>query len=124
MEKLTEVRLEMSETTGDSGDCCSYQGSRLDDRSLHRTGLCILHLGALHGHCPSLNIFNGIQIGQISQSLKFSKWNAAVKKLFYEDYVSSGGEKELKEWSSKRWFSRQPPVPLRFGKTRLPQFLH
>jgi len=123
MKKLTEVRLEMSETTGDSGDCCSYQGSRLDDRRLHRTGLCILHLGALHGHCPRLEKFNGIHIGQFSKLQRFPKWNAAVKKLFYNDYVNSGGTKELKDWSRKRWFCRQPPVPRIFGEERLPHHL-
>ena len=123
MKKLTEVSLEMSAATEDSGDCCSYQGSRLDDRRLHRTGLCILHLGALHGHCPRLEKFNGIHIGQFSKLQRFPKWNAAVKKLFYKDYVNSGGTKELKDWSRKRWFCRQPPVPRIFGEERLPHHL-
>lgn len=105
-----------------NGVCCTYQKSKSGDRKIHRLGLCIIHLGSLYGNCPRLERFGGIEIGKISQEkLSFPKWNAKVKKLFHEDYVKAGGEKELKSWSSSRWFSKRPVVPTVFGKSRYPE---
>jgi len=121
MKKLRDVRLEMT-GPGDSGNCCTYQKSKADDRNLHRSGLCIVHLGSLYRNCPDLQTFDGVEIGKISQErLSFPKWNAKVKKLFYEEYVKAGGDKELKSWSSSRWFSKKPVVPTVFGKYRYPE---
>ena len=124
MKNLKEVTLKMTEVTGPSGECCTYQGSRRDDRKIHRAGLCILNIGALYGFCDNLQRYNGIYIGDISKSLKFPQWSAKVKKLFYAEYVRAGGQKELRDWARRRWFSKQPPVPLVFGKARLPAILH
>ena len=120
MKKITEVSLTLSEASGSSKDCCSYLKSRLDDRELHRSGLCIIHLGALYGNCQNLQKFNGVELGQVDQGLEFPKWNAKVKKLFYKDYVNEGGMMEFKVWGSKRWFSKQPKLPTIYGKERIP----
>ena len=94
---------------GETGNCCTFQKSKSDDRILHRSGLCIIHLGSLYRNCPNLQTFDGIEIGKFSQErLSFPKWNAKVKKLFYEEYLKAGGNKELKSWSSSRWFSKKP----------------
>ena len=65
MKNLTEVTMEMSKAEGASKDCCSYQGSKMDDRRIHRTGLCIIHLATLFRNCPRLENFNGINIGSV-----------------------------------------------------------
>ena len=101
MKKITEVSLTLSEASGSSKDCCSYLKSRLDDRELHRSGLCIIHLGALYGNCQNLQKFNGVGLGQVDQELEFPKWNAKMKKLFYKDYVNKGGMMEFKVGSGR-----------------------
>ena len=68
MKNLTEVTMELSKAEGVSKDCCSYQGSRMDDRRIHRAGLCIIHLATLFGRCPRLENFNGINIGSVPMS--------------------------------------------------------
>ena len=139
MKNLTEVTIEMSKPEGGSKDCCSYQGSRMDDRRIHRNGLCVINLGTLFGRCPRLENFNGINIGKIPmfptshQSTKdkdkgpvndFGKWSRKLKPLFHEEYLRNGGRfKEMKPWASKRWFFRQPSVPIEYGKNRLPSYM-
>ena len=125
MKNLTTVSLDMSKAEDLSKDCCNYQGSKRDDRKIHRAGLCIIHLGTVFGHCPRLERFNGICIPPVFSTpqrpgKQFSIWNAQVKQLIYEDYLLSGGEMERRVWSRKRWFSKQPPVPVTFGKGRVP----
>ena len=119
MKKITKVSLTLSEASGSSKDCCSYLKSRLDDRELHRSGLCIIHLGALYGNCQNLQKFNGVELGQVDQGLEFPKWNAKVKKLFFKDYVNKGGMMEFKVWGRKRWFSKRPQLPAVSGQARL-----
>ena len=127
MKNLKEITLDMSEAVGTSKDCCSYQGSKLYDRELHRVGLCILHLGALYDHCPSLLKFNGIKIGSKTWTKESPKWKYKMKEIgnrVYKEYVKSGGKMEIKEWRKKRGFSKQPSHPVTYGKARLPQYLH
>ena len=104
----------------------------MDDRRIHRAGLCIIHLGTLFGRCPRLEKFNGINIGKFPMPAtpvrapkdnSFSKWNGKVKPLFYDEYLYSGGRQEIKEWSRKRWFSRQPSITTQYGKFRLPVYM-
>ena len=132
MKKITEVSLTLSEASGSSKDCCSYLKSRLDDRDLHRSGLCIIHLGTLFGRCPRLENFNGINIGRFPMPASpvrgpkdnsFSKWNGKVRPLFHNDYLRHGGRMEIKDWARKRWFSRQPSIPTQYGKARLPSYM-
>ena len=101
--------------TGQSS--CSYPG--ISD--LHRPGLCVVHLGSLHGFCPQLNNFNGLHIGNMSDS--FTKWNSKIKRIFYDDYILSGGEMEMDAWAEARWFQEKPSAPVLFGKGRLPPWL-
>ena len=127
MKNLTEVTMEMSRSESPGGDCCTYQGSKKNDRRIHRAGLCIIHLGTLYG-CPRLKNFNGINLGkfplaptyQTPTEDLFSKWNGKVKQVFYQDYLRSGGQLGLKSWSRRRWFSSQPSIPAVRGKARLP----
>lgn len=114
MKKLKTVELEM---LGTGQSCCSYPRSRISDRQLHRLGLCVVHLGSLHGSCPLLNTFNGLYLGDMSGS--FVKWNSQIKKIFHDDYILQGGEMELKTWAKKRWFQKKPIAPVVFGKNRL-----
>ena len=124
MKNLTEVTLEMS--SAENKDCCTYQGSRMDDRKIHRDGMCIIHLGTLFARCPRLQNFNGVNIGEFpmfptskrakktkektKENNPFSKWNAKMKPLFYEEYQRSGGQMDWKSWCSKRWFCKQPSI--------------
>ena len=108
MKSLKEVTLKLTE----GGErCCSYPGSRGDDRKIHRVGRCIVDLASVHGNCPSLLNFNGLAIGNIPQSLEFSKWSGKVKTIAYKDYVSSGGEKKMRKWAGTRWFNKKPVIP-------------
>jgi len=122
MKNLREVVLEMAGPE-DSGDCCSLTNhkTRLDDRKMHRTGLCIIHVGSLYKNCPKIQTFDGVEIGQISQrKLTFPKWNSKLRKIFYEDYTKKGGGKDFPSWSKSRWFSRMPSVSGVFGSYRYP----
>ena len=139
MKNLTDVTMKMSSAEGSKKDCCTYQGSKMDDRMLHRAGLCIIHLGTLFARCPRLQNFNGVDIGDFpmfptskratkatkatKENNHFSKWNLKMKPLFYEEYQSSGGELDMKSWASKRWFSKQPNIPGQYGRNRLPHYL-
>ena len=64
MKNLTEVTMEMSKAEVSGKDCCTYQGSKMSDRKIHRNGLWIINLGNLYGRCPWLENFNGINIGR------------------------------------------------------------
>ena len=143
MKNLTEITMDMAGSEGSKKDCCTYQGSRLDDRRIHRAGLCIINLGTLFARCPRLQNFNGVDIGQFpmfptplrkrktaaastsatKEINHFSKWNGKMKPLFYKEYLSSGGRLDLKTWCSKRWFSKKPSVPEHYGKDRLPAYM-
>ena len=127
MKNLTEVTMDLVNSEGPQ-DCCSYQGSKMNDRKIHRAGLCIIHIGTLFGRCPRLNSFNGIKIGKFPMTPtslpaskdSFTKWNRKVKLLFHKDYLLSGGHLDIKSWSRRRWFSRQPSIETEYGKARLP----
>jgi len=139
MKNLTDITMEMagSEAEGSKKDCCSYQGSKMDDRRIHRAGLCIINLGTLFARCPRLQNFNGVYIGdfpmfptprrkktkEAKEINHFSNWNAKMKPLFYEEYLCSGGWLDKKTWCSKRWFCRQPSIPGQYGRDRLPPYL-
>jgi len=118
MKNLKEVTLKLK-VTEPGQPSCSFPRSRKNDRDLHRAGKCIIHLGALHGHCPSLVKFNGIQLGGMSKS--FSDWNTKVRRLFYDDYISEGGELQFKAWAGSRWFKEPAVIPTVYGINRLPQ---
>lgn len=108
MKSLKEVTLKLSE----GGErCCSFLRSRMDDRKIHRAGRCIVDITSVYRNCPSLLNFNGLDIGHISQSLEFNKWINRVKNIAYQDYLSSGGEKEMKKWAATRWFKKKPQIP-------------
>ena len=100
MKKLKKVTLRLPV------DVCSYPRSRISDRQLHRNGLCVVHLGALHGSCPQLTVFNGLQLGSMATS--FSQWNSKISKIFYDQYILLGGEMEFKTWAKRRWFKKKP----------------
>ena len=107
---------------GPNGNCCSYPKSKFDDRKSHRFGLCLVHIGSLYRTCPNIQIYDGIDIGKVSQEKNtFPKWNAKVKKLFYDDYVKNGGEEGMKSWGKDRWFTRRPAIPEVFGRYRYPE---
>ena len=131
MKNLTKITMDMARSEGSKGDCCSYQGSKTDDRKIHRAGLCIINLGTLFSRCPQLKNFNGINIGKFPMSQMastsqpatkdpFVQWIGKLKPLFHKDYVRSGGHLDTKSWSRKRWFSRQPSITAQYGKARLP----
>ena len=83
----------------------------MDDRKIHRAGRGIVDITSVYRNCPSLLNFNGLDIGHISQSLEFNKWINRVKNIAYQDYLSSGGEKEMKKWAATRWFKIKPQIP-------------
>ena len=121
MKNLKEVTLEFRErliTTSHGQVRCHHSKNKPEDRKLHRDGMCIVHLGTLHGHCPNLARFNGVELGGMSKS--FSQWNNKMKELFYEDYINQGGEMDFKAWSVARWFKKPCKVPSVYGRNRLP----
>lgn len=89
---------------------CTFFCSSVTDRVLHRSGVCTVSLASCHKRCPNLLTFAGLYVGHISQDQTFTKWNNRLKKIFHEDYLASGGLKDLKAWSRKgrggRWFVR------------------
>ena len=108
MKSLKELTLELTEWGLFS---CSYPRSRYDDRKIHRAGRCVVDIASVYGNCPSLVNFNGLNIGHVPQSLEFNKWSNRVKKIAYQDYLSSGGKKEMKKWAGTRWFKKKPEIP-------------
>ena len=117
MKNLEEVTLESREVPLLKDGrvlCCHNSMSKLKDRTIHRAGSCIVHLGALHGHCPSLLRYDGIELGKMSKS--FSLWNNKLKSLFYDEYITKGGERDFQTWVGAMWFKSQPKVPTLFGR--------
>ena len=115
MKNLREIKLSLAPIDGDHS--CSYPHSNTYDRRLHRVGLCIINVGALHRHCPNLVSFDGINVGHISHSLEFNEWEKKLKKLFHADYIRRGGDRPYRAFRS-RWLTSKPSVPDIFGKKR------
>jgi len=97
--KVVEVKLDSSPNS------CTYWRSKLNDRTLHRDGLCCVNVGKMFDRCPNLEKFMGIEVGSIPKTT-FNKWSLVLKKKFYEKYLNQGGTKEFKAWARTRWFSR------------------
>jgi len=109
MENLKEVVVK---PRSKSGSVCTYWHSRVDDRDMHRVGLCCVNIGSMYKTCPMVIRFMEVDLeSMMCKSMKFSKWNAKVKKKFYDVYRKSGGTMELQTWCKKRWFSKPPSVP-------------
>jgi len=102
MEKLKVVEVKLDS----SPNSCTYWRSKLDDRNLHRDGLCCVNIGTMFDKCPNLEKFMGMDVGSISKNT-FNKWSLVLKKKFYEKYLYQGGTKELKAWARTRWFSKK-----------------
>ena len=105
MENLREVEVKLDTS---QPNCCSYWKSKLDDRSLHRAGICSVNIGALYENCPKIEKFMGVEVGSVPQDMIFNKWNGRIKKKFYQYYLFQGGTKDFKAWSKTRWYSRRP----------------
>jgi len=106
--KVLEVKLDSSMTNSN----CTYWRSKVDDRQLHRNGVCCVNIGTLFENCPNLENFMGIDVGSIPKD-SFKKWNSELKKKFFNRYLNQGGSKEFKLWAKSRWFtkiSHTPPV--------------
>ena len=108
MKSLKELSLDLPK---DGEMCCSYPRARLEDRKIHRAGRCIVDIASVHGNCPSLINFNGLDLAHISQDLEFREWSSKVKAICYKDYQKRGGQKEMKKWAGTRWFKKRPEVP-------------
>jgi len=98
--KVVEVKLDSSPNS------CTYWRSRLDDRTLHRDGLCCVNIGTMFDKCPNMEKFMGMEVGSITKTT-FNKWSSVLKKKFYEKYLCQGGTKEFRAWTRTRWFSRR-----------------
>ena len=112
MTALQEVVLKHREPT------CMYPRSALDDRVLHRSGLCGVSLASCFQNCPQLEVFAGVQIGSSGQDESFLKWSKRLKAPFHSDYLAKGGMLDLKAWSKVRggrWFCRQQVLPEEAG---------
>jgi len=96
--KVVEVKLDSSS--------CSYWRSKLDDRNLHRDGLCCVNIGMMFDKCPKLDKFMGMQVGFINKTT-FNKWSLVLKKKFYEKYLYQGGTMEFKAWARTKWFTKK-----------------
>jgi len=105
MENLREVEVKLDSS---QPNCCTYWKSKLDDRNLHRAGLCSVNIGALYENCPKIEKFMGVEVGSVPQNMIFNKWNGRIKKKFHQFYLSQGGTKDFKAWSKTRWYSRRP----------------
>eukprot|EP00092_Neocalanus_flemingeri_P008963 GFUD01009644.1.p1 GENE.GFUD01009644.1~~GFUD01009644.1.p1 ORF type:complete len:460 (+),score=96.16 GFUD01009644.1:81-1460(+) len=117
MERLKEVVVNLETSLLDNN--CTYWKSRIDDRGLHRAGLCCVNIGAVYENCPNLERFMGVEVGMVSHKQTFNKWNIRMKKRFYDDYLQQGGSKEMKAWAKTRWFSRRPVLPMNIGYDRV-----
>jgi len=104
--KVVEVKLDPSPL-----DSCTYWKSKQDDRNLHRHGLCCVNFGTMFEKCPNLEEFMGLEVGSITKDT-FNKWNSAVKKKFYQNYLHLGGTMEFKVWTKTRWFTKRKVVSL------------
>jgi len=103
MENLKVVEIKLDSFYSSS---CTYWGSKLDDRNLHRDGLCCVNIGTMFDKCPNLEKFMGMEVGSIPKTT-FNKWSTVLKKKFYEKYLNQGGTKEFKAWGMTRWFTRR-----------------
>eukprot|EP00092_Neocalanus_flemingeri_P044018 GFUD01048671.1.p1 GENE.GFUD01048671.1~~GFUD01048671.1.p1 ORF type:complete len:348 (-),score=80.29 GFUD01048671.1:135-1178(-) len=112
MERLKEVVVNLETSLLDNN--CTYWKSRIDDRGLHRAGLCCVNIGAVYENCPNLERFMGVEVGTVRR-WTFNKWNIRMKKKFYDDYLQQGGAKEMKAWAKTRWVSRRPVLPENIG---------
>ena len=101
--KVVEVKLDSSLNS------CTYWRSKLDDRNLHREGLCCVNIGTMFDKCPNLEKFMGMDVGSIAKTT-FNKWSLVLKKKFYEKYLYQGGTKEFKAWARTRWFSKKQVI--------------
>eukprot|EP00092_Neocalanus_flemingeri_P007518 GFUD01008115.1.p1 GENE.GFUD01008115.1~~GFUD01008115.1.p1 ORF type:complete len:290 (+),score=67.94 GFUD01008115.1:3-872(+) len=125
MERLKEVVVNLDTSFLDNNNnnlemlLCNYWKSRIDDRSLHRAGLCCVNIGSVYENCPNLERFMGVEIGSVSHKQSFNKWNTRVKKRFYDHYLQQGGYKEMKAWAKTRWFPRRPVLPKEIGYDRV-----
>jgi len=99
--KVVEVKLDSSPL-----DSCTYWKSKQGDRNLHRNGLCCVNFGNMFGDCPNLEEFMGLEVGSIPIDT-FNKWNSAIKKKFYQNYLHQGGTMEFKVWTKTRWFNKR-----------------
>ena len=137
MENLKEINLTFDKADSNE-DCCTYFKSKIDDRKIHRQGLCVLNLAAAFENCPKLEKFMGIDLTSTfsqenekkkkrkqekekdkPQELTFSRWSLRVKKLLYEEYTKQGGTMEMKHWSRSRWVSKKPVIPAHVGVQRV-----
>ena len=98
--KVVEVKLDSSP------DSCTYWRSKLDDRNLHRDGLCCVNIGIMFKMCPNIEKIMGLEVGSITKTT-FNKWSLALKKKFYQQYLNQGGTKEFKAWARTRWFTKK-----------------
>ena len=51
----------------------------------------------------------GMAVGSIPK-ITFNKWSLVLKKMFYQDYINQGGNKDFKTWVKTRWFTRKQVV--------------
>ena len=105
MERLKEVVVSWPTLS------CTYWKSKPDDRLLHRSGMCSVHVAVVYRNCPNVESFMGLEVGKVSQKQSYSKWNKRVKLMFYENYIKQGGIKDIKAWAKARWFSKFPEIP-------------
>ena len=111
MEKLKEVTVKFDTTSINNNIECIYWKSKVDDRVLHRAGLCCVNMGAVYENCPNLEKFMGVDVGNVDQQQTFKKWNFKMMKKFYQYYQNQGGSKEFKLWAKTRWFSKRCVLP-------------
>ena len=78
----------------------------MDDRNLHRDGLCCMNIGIMFKMCPNIEKFMGLEVGSITKTT-FNKWSLALKKKFYQQYLNQGGTKEFKAWARNRWLTKK-----------------
>ena len=102
--KVVEVKLDPSPL-----DSCTHWKSKQDDRNLHRHGLCCVNFGTMFEKCPNLEEFMGLEVGSVPKDT-FNKWNSALKKKFYQNYLHQGGTMEFKVWVETRWFTKRQVV--------------
>jgi len=109
MENLREVVVKPKSKFG---SVCTFWKSKIDDRDMHRAGLCCVNIGSMFQKCSKLVRFMDVEVESVmTKNLKFTVWNAKMKRLFYEFYTKSGGSMEFKTWCKRRWFSKQPSIP-------------
>jgi len=93
-----------------------------EDRQSHRPGLCVVVVASVYQNCPNLERFAGVDIGSVDQGLTFKKWNSQVKRLFFSQYKTEGGNLSFRVWSASRWGdSKQPALPSLIGMDRVYQ---